>query len=124
MVENAIVTCCYVAISTGISYGIWRNRQAGISPVVVTVAAIFGSCALGHGMHALGMLGISNALTWQTAVDLITVIVAVRFLTFYESFDVLARISQIAASKAQLESQNELLQQTIEDLQQAQSQLV
>ncbi len=124
MGENLVIACCYAAISSGISYGIWRNRQAGVSPVVVTVAAIFFSCALGHGMHSLGMLGLPGALMWQTAVDLVTVAVAIRFLSFYESFDVLARISQITASKAQLESQNELLQTTINELQQAQSQLV
>lgn len=124
MGENLIIACCYTAISIGISYGIWRNRQAGISPVVVTVAAIFLSCALGHGMHSLSMLKIPNVLGWQTSVDLLTVVVAVRFLSFYESFDVLAQISQIAASKAQLESQNKLLQSTIDKLQQAQSQLV
>lgn len=124
MGENLVITCCYAAISSGIFYGVWRNRQAGISPVVMTIAAIFFSCALGHGMHSLGMLGIPNALEWQTAVDLITVVVAIRFLSFYESFDLLARISQITASKARLESQNKLLQTTIDDLQQAQSQLV
>ena len=124
MGENLIIASCYVVIAGGISYGIWRNRQAGVSPVVVTVAAIFYSCAFGHGMHGLSMLGIPNALIWQTAADLITVTAAIRFLTFYESFDVLARISQIAASKAQLEAQNLLLQETIEDLQQAQTQLV
>ena len=122
--ENLIVSGSYVAISAGISYGVWRNRQAGVSPVVVAVAAIFGSCALGHGMHALCKLGVPNILTWQAVADLVTVIVAVRFLSFYESFDLLARISQIAESKARLESQNDLLQQTIEKLHKAQSQLV
>ncbi|MGB3573152.1 MAG: ATP-binding protein [Phormidesmis sp.] len=122
--ENLIVSGAYFAIAAGISYGIWRNRQAGVSPVVVAVAAIFGSCGLGHGMHALCKLGVPDTLTWQTAADLVTVIVAVRFLSFYESFDLLARISQIAESKSRLESQNDLLQQTIEKLHEAQSQLV
>lgn len=124
MGENLIISGCYVVISGGISYGIWRNRQAGVSPVVVTVAAIFFSCAFGHGLHGLSMLGIPNAMIWQTAADLLTVTVAIRFLSFYESFDVLARISQIAASKAQLESQNQLLQTTVDELQRAQTQLV
>lgn len=124
MGENLIISGCYFAIAGGISHGIWRNRQAGVSPIVVTVAAIFYSCAIGHGMHSMSMLGIPHALVWQTAADLMTVAIAIRFLSFYESFDVLARISQIAASKTQLESQNLLLQTTIDELQQAQTQLV
>lgn len=124
MVENAIIAICYTIIGYGISRGIWRNRQLGISPVVVAVAAIFLSCALGHGFHVLGMLGIGSVLTWQTAADLLTVIVAVRFLSFYNSFDLLSRISQIAASKDRLESDNQDLARTIEQLKTTQLQLI
>ncbi len=122
--ENLLISCCYAIIGSGIAYGIWRNRQHGVNPVIITVATIFYSCALGHGMHGLGMLGLNNALFWQTAVDLITVGVAIRFLTYYESFDVLARIGQILAAKASLEAQNITLQEALEQLKQAQSQLV
>ena len=78
MGENLIIAVSYVLIGSGITYGIWRNRQAGINPVIVAVASIFYSCALGHGMHGLGMLGLPNALGWQVAADLITVVVAIQ----------------------------------------------
>lgn len=122
--ENLIIAICYAIIGSGIAYGIWRNRQAGINPVIVAVSMIFYSCSLGHGMHGLGMLGLNNAIAWQTSVDLITVIVAIRFLTYYESFDVLARIGQILAAKAELESENLSLQEALDKLNQTQSQLI
>lgn len=122
--ENIIIAGCYVTIGSGIAQGIWRNRKAGINPVIVTVAMIFYSCALGHGMHGLGMLGLDHVIAWQTAVDLITVVVAIRFLTYYESFDVLARIGHILAVKAELEVENTTLQEALEQLKQAQSQLI
>lgn len=122
--ENLLISGCYMAIGITIAKGIWRNRAAGISPVIVAVSAIFFSCSLGHGLHVLEMMQWSDLLLWQTAADLITVLVAVRFLSFYESFDVLAQISQIVASKVQLESQNEELQQVIAQLKHTQIQLV
>lgn len=124
MVENLIISVCYTIIGSGIAYGIWRNRQAGINPVVVTIALIFYSCSLGHGMHGLGMLGLNHAITWQTTLDFITVLVAIRFVTYYQSFDVLARIGQIVAQKAELESQNLSLQEALDKLRQTQTHLI
>lgn len=111
-------------VGSGIAYGIWKNRKAGINPVVVTIAAIFYSCALGHGMHSFSMLGFNNAISWQAIADLITVVVAIRFLSFYESFDVLARIGQIMAEKDELTIQNTSLQEALEKLKETQFQLV
>lgn len=122
--ENLIISISYVAVGSGIAYGIWRNRRSGVNPVVVTVALIFFSCAFGHAMHAVGHLGLPNALFVQVIADLLTVFVAVRFLTYYESFDVLAQISQIVASKEELEQQNMALQATLKELNQTQAQLV
>lgn len=122
--ENLIISSAYVAIGYGIAYGIWRNRHDGVDPVIVNVSILFWSCAFGHGMHCLGMVELPHALLWQVIADCLTVVAAIRFLCYYESFDVLARISQIANSKAQLEAKNQLLEDTISQLQQAQSQLV
>ncbi|TAD75034.1 MAG: sensor histidine kinase [Oscillatoriales cyanobacterium] len=90
----------------------------------MAMASIFFSCSLGHGFHALGMLGIDSMLAWQTVVDFLTVIVAVRFLSFYGSFDLLSQISQIVASKDQLESDNQKLADTIDQLKRTQLQLI
>ncbi|BAZ15204.1 integral membrane sensor signal transduction histidine kinase [Calothrix sp. NIES-4071] len=122
--ENIIIACCYFAISLGIAYGVWRNRHAGVDPLVMAVAGIFFSCALGHGMHGAGMLGLPNPIVWQVATDFVTVIIAVYFLSFYRSFDLLARFSQIFTSKVELEDKNKILEQAMLKLQLTQSQLI
>jgi two-component system, NtrC family, sensor kinase len=122
--ENLIIACCYLAISSGIAYGIWRNREAGIDPLVVAVACIFLSCSIGHGMHGVSMLGLPNAVLWQAVADFATVVIALRFLSFYRSFDLLACFSQIFASKLELENKNQVLETAMRELKRAQSQLV
>ncbi|MEM1291230.1 MAG: ATP-binding protein [Cyanobacteria bacterium P01_H01_bin.162] len=122
--ENFIISGCYFAISGGILLGIWRNRLSGVDSLIVAVALIFFSCALGHGLHGIGMLGLPHALLWQTIADLSTVIIALRFLSFYQSFDLLARFSQIFASRAELEEKNQLLETAMVELKQAQTQLI
>ncbi|MGD1862831.1 MAG: sensor histidine kinase [Leptolyngbyaceae cyanobacterium] len=122
--ENLIISTSYIAISCGIACGIWRNRHSGVNPVVVTIALIFFSCALGHSIHGLVHLGLPNALLIQVIADLLTVFVAIRFLTYYQSFDVLTQISQIVASNEELEARNVVLQSTLKELRQTQAQLV
>ncbi|WP_413201301.1 sensor histidine kinase [Nostoc piscinale] len=122
--ENLVISCCYFIIGSVIGYGVWRNRQAGVDPLVVTVAGIFLSCAFGHGLHVVGMLGLVNSHFWQAIADLLTVAIALRFLSFYKSFDLLACFSQIFASKIELENKNQLLENTMTELKQMQMQLV
>lgn len=122
--ENFVISCCYFIISSVIAYGVWRNRQAGVDSLVVTVAGIFCSCAFGHGFHVVGMLGLVHSHLWQTVADLITVVIALRFLSFYKSFDLLACFSQIFASKIELEGKNALLEEAMTELKQMQTQLV
>ena len=124
MGENFVISGCYFAIAGGILRGIWRNRLSGIDPLVVAVALIFLSCALGHGLHGMGLLGLPHAPLWQTIADFTTVVIALRFLSFYQSFDLLARFSQIFASKEDLEQKNQLLKTAMTELTQAQTQLV
>ncbi|MGM3307094.1 sensor histidine kinase [Anabaena sp. WFMT] len=122
--ENLVISCCYLIIASVIAYGVWRNRLLGVDSLVVTVAMIFLSCSFGHGLHGLKMLGLIHSLLWQTVADLITVVIAVRFLTFYKSFDLLACFSQIFASKMELESKNKLLEQAMAELKQTHTQLI
>ncbi len=122
--ENFVIAGCYAMIASGITYGVWQSRKAGVNPVVATIILIFASCALGHGMHGLGMLGFGYWVKLQTAFDLLTVIIAIRFVTYYESFGVLAQIGQIAAANVELESENSSLQEALLKLQQTQSQLI
>ncbi|MGP1373819.1 MAG: sensor histidine kinase [Almyronema sp.] len=122
--ENLIISCCYFAIGSGIAYGIWRNRSNNVDSLVVTVALIFFSCAFGHGLHAVGALGLPGSFFLQTLADFATVVIALRFLSFYQSFDLLARFSQIFSSKIELENKNQLLETAMVELKQAHSQLV
>jgi two-component system, NtrC family, sensor kinase len=122
--ENLVISGCYFAICGVISLGIWRNRQSGVDSLVVAVALIFFSCALGHGLHGAAMLGLPHSLFWQTVADCFTVVVALRFLSFYQSFDLLARFSQILASKLELEQKNQLLEIAVTELKQTQTKLV
>ncbi|EDX86400.1 ATPase, histidine kinase-, DNA gyrase B-, and HSP90-like domain protein [Synechococcus sp. PCC 7335] len=122
--ENFIISGCYAMIASGISYGIWQNRKAGINSVVATIVLIFSSCALGHGMQGFGMLGFGQWARIQTLFDLLTVAVAIRFVSYYESFGVLAQIGQIAAANVELESENLSLQEALSQLKQTQSQLI
>lgn len=122
--ENLLISGCYFAIGGIILLGILRNRQAGVDSLVVAVSLIFFSCAFGHGLHAAGMLGLPHALFWQTIADFCTVIIALRFLSFYQSFDLLSRFSQIFASKMELEQKNQLLETTMAELKQTHTKLV
>ncbi|MBF2065230.1 MAG: HAMP domain-containing histidine kinase [Calothrix sp. C42_A2020_038] len=90
----------------------------------MTVAGIFFSCAVGHGMHGASMLGLPNPIVWQAATDFATVLIAIYFLSFYRSFDLLARFSQIFSSQIELESKNKILEEAMLELQRTQSQLI
>ncbi|AFZ00769.1 sensor histidine kinase [Calothrix sp. PCC 6303] len=116
--ENIIIACSYFAISWGVALGIWRNREVGIDPLIVVVALIFLSCGFGHSFHGLQGLGLPYSLVLQTLADGFTVIIALRFLSYYRSFDLLARFSQIFTSKIQLEKKNELLEITTKEAEQ------
>jgi two-component system, NtrC family, sensor kinase len=122
--ENAVISVCYFIISAAITYSIWSNRKAGIDPIVVVMSCVFFSCGLGHSLHAIGMLEHVDVLAWQVAADLTTVIIAVSFLSFYRSIDLLARFSQIVASQIELQIQNQKLEEAMEELKNTQVLLV
>jgi two-component system NtrC family sensor kinase len=122
--ENLVISGCYFAIGGVILLGIWRNRQSGVDSLVVAIALIFFSCAFGHGLHGAGILGLPHSLLWQTIADCFTVVIALRFLSFYQSFDLLARFSQIFASKLELEQKNQQLKTAMTELKRTQTELV
>ncbi|MBU7584526.1 MAG: HAMP domain-containing histidine kinase [Nostoc sp. TH1S01] len=122
--ENLIIAICYFIISSGIAYSIWRNRLHGIDWIVVAIAGIFFSCGLGHSFHAAQLLGLTNIMLLQVIADMITVIVAIFFLSFYRSFNLLTRFSQIVDSEAKLQLQKQKLEATLSELQHTQIQLI
>ncbi|MEA5574476.1 sensor histidine kinase [Calothrix sp. UHCC 0171] len=122
--ENLIISLCYFTIAFSISYSIWRNRETGIDLIVLTIAGIFFSCAVGHIFHAMEMFGFDNMTIWQTFADFATVIVAASFLSFYRSFSLLTRFSQIVASETDLQIQNQTIKDTLEKLKLTQTQMI
>jgi len=101
---NLVIAVCYVMISSLILQGLIRTRQTTSNPLGVATAAIFATCALHHGHHALHLLnafgGQSGAAElaavravfgeWHTAlIDGIGAVVAVTYLTLRRSYKAL-----------------------------------
>ncbi|BAZ39679.1 integral membrane sensor signal transduction histidine kinase [Calothrix sp. NIES-4101] len=122
--ENLIISLCYFIISFSIIYSIWCNRETGIDVIVLNIAGIFFSCAVGHIFHVTEMFGLDNMIIWQTLADFVTVIVAASFLSFYRSFGLLTRFSQIVASETELKLQNQTIKDTLEQLKLTQTQMI
>jgi signal transduction histidine kinase len=108
-VANAVVFVAYLAISRHIAMGIIRSKQWFSNPLAVATAAIFFTCAVHHGSHALHMLlprfGIENTegLAMRTAFDswhgggwdVLTAAVGVWYWTLRGRFPALVRGSAI-----------------------------
>ncbi|ABW16448.1 multi-sensor hybrid histidine kinase [Parafrankia sp. EAN1pec] len=50
---NAATTAAYLAICLSIARGLWRSGQWRNNPLGLATAAIFFTCAIGHGSHIL-----------------------------------------------------------------------
>jgi signal transduction histidine kinase len=122
--ENLIIFFCYLIIGSVIAYGVWHNRKTCIDPMIIAISAIFFSCSAGHFFHAFGILLQVDILRWKVIIDMTTVIVAICFLSFYKSIDLLSRFSQVAASQIELKIKNEKLEQAMRELKNAQVHLV
>jgi diguanylate cyclase (GGDEF)-like protein len=101
---NLTIAVCYVMISSLILQGLFRTRQMSSNPLGVATAAIFATCALHHGHHALHLLqslgGPAGAAElsavravfgeWHTAlIDGIGATVAITYLTLRRSYKAL-----------------------------------
>src|SRR5438445_10117356 len=54
---NALVAVVYVAIALIIAAPLKREGQLGANRLGTATAAIFFTCAIGHAMHALHLIG-------------------------------------------------------------------
>jgi diguanylate cyclase (GGDEF)-like protein len=101
VVLNAIIASCYVAISFLIGQGLVRTRQVTSNPLALATCAIFMTCAVHHGEHALhlalgdgdvGQLRSARALFGQAhmvAIDGLGAIVAVTYLALRRNYKAL-----------------------------------
>lgn len=98
---NAVIAACYTAISFLIGQGLVRTRQVTSNPLALATCAIFATCAVHHGEHALHLaLGDGNAAQLQSvrelfgeahmvAVDALGAIVAVTYLMLRRNYKAL-----------------------------------
>jgi PAS domain S-box-containing protein len=100
---NSIICVCYFAIASLITWGLWRNRQAGLDTFATVTALIFWSCAFGHSGHAAEYLGLPHSPVAQTVSDWITVFPAIAFLSLSNKYSFLVGSTQILQSKKDTE---------------------
>ena len=94
MAMNAVIALCYLAISLTIWRGLVRTGQVTTNPLALGTSAIFLTCALHHGSHAVHMalpyFGVDKAhgLAMRTAMgghmavmDVVGAAVAVLYLS-------------------------------------------
>jgi diguanylate cyclase (GGDEF)-like protein len=101
---NALIAVCYVLISSLILLGLTRTQQLSTNPLAVATAAIFLTCAMHHGHHAVHLLtdlggavdpGELAALRavfgeWHTAaIDAVGAVVALTYLGLRRSYKAL-----------------------------------
>jgi diguanylate cyclase (GGDEF)-like protein len=68
---NLVTAACYFGIATLILLGLLRTRQMSSNPLALATAAIFTTCGVHHGHHALHlMISFSNA---HAAADVVAV---------------------------------------------------
>ncbi len=53
LVVNLVISVAYLAISTLIAVPLVRTHQLRTNKLALATAAIFFSCSVGHGLHAL-----------------------------------------------------------------------
>jgi|GEM_PF-709431 len=91
---NITISVCYFAIAWLILSGLLREQQqVWKSPLIVATIAMFFSCSLGHGTHALMMVEgeISSYIpltTIQIIFDSITAIVAIIYLGLRQQYNI------------------------------------
>ncbi len=116
LAANSTIATCYFAIAFLIWLGLKRGQQNLLkNPLVVTTAAIFFTCALGHSAHVLLMVegDRHNSLPLlgiQLGADWLTASVAVTFLALRQHYSVLIDGSfLLIQTRSELAAANEKL---------------
>jgi hypothetical protein len=107
MVANAVIAVAYFSISAAIIRPLARSGQLRTNPLGGATAAIFFSCAVHHGIHAVHMLlptfvadeqGLSmrDAWGWPLAIwDVVGALVGVYYWTLRRSYSSLMEGAQL-----------------------------
>jgi len=126
MVCNAVIMVAYLLISLAIVIPLHRSHQLRTNPLGAATAAIFFTCAVHHGSHAVHMLlpslGVSDAQGlamrtawgWPLALwDVIGALVAVYYWTLRRSYSSLMHGAQLFQDLRQREQQALELNDTV-----------
>lgn len=108
MVANAVIAVAYLLICVAIVVPLRRSDQLRTNPLGAATAAIFFTCAVHHGTHAVHMLmpslvggdaqgeAMRAAWGWPLAVwDIVGALVAVYYWSFRRSYSSLMEGAQL-----------------------------
>ena len=118
MVANGVIALAYFLIFSAIILPLVRERQLRKNPLGTATAAIFLTCAVHHGIHAVHMvmpafgvdltygIAMRQAWTWQLAVwDIIGAVVATYYWTLRRTYGSLMQGAQLFEDMKRREEQ-------------------
>lgn len=126
LVCNAVIMVAYFLITLAIVVPLWKSHQLRSNPLGAATAAIFFTCAVHHGAHALHMLlpsfGIDDAQGlamrqawgWPLATwDLVGAVVAMYYFTLRRNYSSLMHGAKLFEDLRQREQQALELNDTV-----------
>lgn len=126
LVSNAVIMVAYLLIALAIVVPLARSRQLRSNPLGAATAAIFFTCAVHHGSHALHMflpsLGVSDAQGlamrsawgWPLAIwDVVGALVATYYWTLRRTYSSLMQGAKLFEDLRQREQQALELNDTV-----------
>ena len=118
LVANAVISVAYFAIVGSILVPLVRSRQLRANPLGAATAAIFFTCAVHHGVHAVHMLmpgfgvdlrqggAMRAAWGWQLASwDVVGALVAIYYWTLRRTYGSLMQGAQLFEDMRKREQQ-------------------
>lgn len=126
LVGNAIIMVAYLLITLAIVVPLWRSRQLRTNPLGAATGAIFFTCSVHHGAHALHMLlpslgvddpdglAMRSAWGWPLALwDVIGALTAIYYWTLRRNYSSLMHGAQLFEDLRQRERQALELNDTV-----------
>jgi hypothetical protein len=118
LIANAIVAAAYLMIAAAIVRPLVQSGQLRTNPLGAATAAIFFTCAVHHGGHAVHMLlpyagvervqglALRTSYDWEAAIwDIVTAAVGVYYWTLRRTYGPLMRGAQLFEDMRQREQQ-------------------
>lgn len=125
---NLVIALCYVLISALIMQGLVRTKQVSTNALAVATAAIFTTCAIHHGHHALHLIhGSGDAVQlgavravfgeWHTLlIDGVGAAVALAYLGLRRSYKTLLNTPAMFEDAVRVAAERQLREQAYTDV--------